>query len=165
MRISRFLSPNLFPVLLLPAMLANSAIAGTPGRCSDTSCPSYCGTPGAGGSACSITVSESRGVANVSSESVCVVSGTKILWSTGEKKSKFRVDFTDNPFVNTSASGAAVFKGKEGHAKGDTAVLPPTLPPGVGTACYQYSAKHKLKGQPWSAADPKVIVTSVRFHP
>jgi hypothetical protein len=161
MKTNGFVCRDIGLCCLVLAVLISSAAAGKPGSCTIQNCTTtmWCGSPGTGGKACWIKVSEANdpsGVptANVDGpDPVCVHSNTDIFWYTLEAGSDFKVTFgTTHPFANTPAG---VFQGKKVQPAGDTATVP------SGSVCYEYSVEHCIKGK-CAKADPKVIVTNVR---
>jgi hypothetical protein len=148
MKLHRSLYGNLAPWLVL-ALSVNSAIAGTPGPCSDTT-GTWCGS----GGVCTIKVSEATGTTTVDNPAVEVKSDTRIEWST--TSGRFTVTFrAPHPFPNTPSGK---FNGAPGHNSGDKATIAHTSPP----ACYQYSVEHCNGSGVCATIDPKVIVTNVR---
>jgi hypothetical protein len=152
MKLHRFVYGNLAFWLVL-ALSVNSAMAGTPGTCTDVTA-----TPCGSGGVCTIKVSETTGpnpVTTVGNDNAAIQikSGTRIEWSTSS--GSFIVTFAaSHPFPSATAG---TFAGTPGHNSGDTATIADLSPP----VCYQYSVEHCGSGH-CAKIDPKVIVTNVK---
>lgn len=161
MRLSRFVYRGVGLACFVLAVVVTPVMAGSTAHCDFSRCTitNLCGSPGNGpsGRACIVKVSEvttSNGslVTNVTPDIICVRPNTEILWYTLEPNSEFTVTFGSHPFPSTSSG---TFPGKKGQPSGDTA--------GGNSACYQYSAVHRINGKA-AQVDPKVIVDGGR-HP
>ena len=158
----------LFHALLTAVVFANVANAGTPGACTGhiPKCKpaKICGSPSV---PCSVWVSEGQSKAYATAQNlagghvgghnkpICVNPGTTISWSTQEADSDFIATFgVPHPFSTTPPATAAIFSGHVGATANGIAST---------EGCYQYNLQHSIHGAA-KYADPKVIVTSVRFH-